>query len=377
MGNVFSDIERILGERLDVAIQQDSMVYNETSDRKLLCANPLVSVHMLTYNQAKYISAAIEGVVGQETDFEYELIIGEDCSNDGTRQICLEYQRRYPNIIRVIWSDVNVYRNGGNSCRVHQCCRGVFVAFCEGDDYWTDKYKLQKQVDVMLKYPTVSVCFTNGQRYIEKFRKYIPWESESVFTPGLIKGRAFFEVYLNDLKMWTMTASRMYRKQLMDSYLKTKFGEMVDKYALKYSDLTMDLSASQCGDVYYIKDKTVVYRQGVGVCLRSYKEAIIGLCIRFAFAKQMEESECCNKILHLIYSKFYHQLPWMSHADRIFYGNHLLKNDLFAGMSSFSGLCVIWILKLSPFPFWRFPLLLRRCFWRALGRKRFVSCIVD
>ena len=80
----------------------------EISDPSVMAVKPLVSVLMITYNHGPYIADAIEGVVSQKTDFPMELIIGEDCSTDNTRKIALDYQRRYPETIRVIYSDRNV-----------------------------------------------------------------------------------------------------------------------------------------------------------------------------------------------------------------------------------------------------------------------------
>ena len=121
----------------------------ETSDPDKLCKHPVVSVHMVTYNHEPYIRQAIEGVMMQKTDFEFELVIGEDCSQDKTREICLEYQKRYPDKIRVLWWHENVTKYGGNGRRVTAHCRGDFVAFCEGDDYWIDPLKLDKQIKLM------------------------------------------------------------------------------------------------------------------------------------------------------------------------------------------------------------------------------------
>ena len=133
----------------------------ETSDAEKLCKRPLVSVNMQTYNHEKFITQAIEGVMMQETDFEYELIIGEDCSKDRTREICFEYQKKYPDKIRVLWAEENVCRlfcqANVNRCLIRS--RGKYVACCEGDDYWTDPKKLQKQVEYMEAHPGCAMSF--------------------------------------------------------------------------------------------------------------------------------------------------------------------------------------------------------------------------
>ncbi len=124
----------------------------EISDKSMLVKEPLVSIKMTTYNHASQIAQAIEGVLQQETNFPFELVIGEDCSTDGTRDIVLEYQKKHPDIIRVITSNRNVGAKK-NGFRIEKACRGKYVAFCEGDDYWYHMQKLQKQVDYLESHP--------------------------------------------------------------------------------------------------------------------------------------------------------------------------------------------------------------------------------
>lgn len=144
----------------DVEFENDwDVPCNETSDAAQLCRNPLVSVIMYAFNHEKFIAEAIEGVVMQEADFEYELIIGEDCSQDRTREICFEYQRRYPDRIRVLWSATNLHHIKGNSRRCRARARGKYIAYHDGDDYWTDPKKLQKQVEYMEGHPGGAGCF--------------------------------------------------------------------------------------------------------------------------------------------------------------------------------------------------------------------------
>ena len=108
----------------------------------------MVSVCMITYNHENYIREAIEGVLMQKTDFDIELIIGEDFSQDNTRLICQEYSAKYPNIIRLLSSNKNLGMMP-NFVRTSEACSGKYIALCEGDDYWIDPYKLKKQVDFL------------------------------------------------------------------------------------------------------------------------------------------------------------------------------------------------------------------------------------
>jgi len=107
----------------------------------------MVSVCMITYNHESYVRSAIEGVLMQKCNFDFELVIGEDCSTDNTRQICEAYIEK-SNVIRLLPSSSNLGVSY-NFIRTLRCCSGRYIAFCEGDDYWTDPFKLQKQVDFL------------------------------------------------------------------------------------------------------------------------------------------------------------------------------------------------------------------------------------
>jgi glycosyltransferase involved in cell wall biosynthesis len=121
---------------------------------------PLVSITCITYNHEKYIAQAIESFLMQRTNFPYEIIVGEDCSTDGTRQVVQDYCRRYPDIVKLVTSECNVgaRRNG---IRIRNEARGKYIAICEGDDYWTDPLKLQKQVDFLEANPDYVLCYHN------------------------------------------------------------------------------------------------------------------------------------------------------------------------------------------------------------------------
>ena len=118
----------------------------------------MVSVDMITYNHEAYIKQAIEGVLMQKTNFKFELVIGEDCSTDRTREICIEYQKKYPDIIKLLLPEKNLGMNE-NGIRTVNACSGKYIALCEGDDYWTDPLKLQKQVDFLEGNEEYSICF--------------------------------------------------------------------------------------------------------------------------------------------------------------------------------------------------------------------------
>ncbi len=135
----------------------------EVSSPEQLVKAPLVSVLMITYNHAPYLAQAIESVVSQDCEFPIELLVGEDASSDETRSIALEFQRRYPETIRVIHSSANVGMIA-NSRRLFARARGEFIAYCEGDDYWCSKRKLSLQVQLLRENPNAAVVHSDWVR---------------------------------------------------------------------------------------------------------------------------------------------------------------------------------------------------------------------
>ena len=124
-----------------------------------------VSVFMITYNHEKYIAEALDSILMQKTDFDFDIVIGEDCSTDATRRIVLEYSRKYPDKIKLLLHNVNVGFIS-NMMYVLEACTGKYVAMCEGDDYWTDPFKLQKQVD-FLEANNEYMLATHGYRIVK------------------------------------------------------------------------------------------------------------------------------------------------------------------------------------------------------------------
>lgn len=119
---------------------------------------PKVSVLMITYNHEKYIEQAVRSVMMQETDFDYELVIGEDCSTDSTREIVLQLKEEFPDKIKLLLHEKNVGMIP-NMVATYNACTGEYIALCEGDDYWTHPKKLQLQVDFLENSPEFVMCF--------------------------------------------------------------------------------------------------------------------------------------------------------------------------------------------------------------------------
>lgn len=127
---------------------------------------PVVSVCCITYNHEVLLAQAIESVLMQETNFAVEMVIGEDCSPDGTRAVAEDYARRYPNQVRVLAPTHNLGIMP-NLIVTMAACTGEFIAFLEGDDYWTDPTKLQRQVDALRANPDCMLCFHDAEMVYE------------------------------------------------------------------------------------------------------------------------------------------------------------------------------------------------------------------
>lgn len=267
----------------------------ETSDTEKLCKHPVVSVNMITYNHEPYIRQAVEGVMMQETDFEFELVIGEDCSTDKTREICFEYQRKYPDKIRVLWWHENVSKLGGNGRRTLVHCRGEFIAFCEGDDYWTDPLKLQKQFDLMRRYPNAGICFSGVRFYYEATgRVRAPMAAES--REGIMPGREFCEWLLLQQnpkgRNILQTSGVMYRESVYEE-AKNRF---YISRALGY-DINLWLGCASVSDVVFLPDIVSTYRINAGgVTKRNFSgvmtngDTIVYAYLREAFGYSPEEA---------------------------------------------------------------------------------------
>ena len=149
---------------------------------------PLVSVLLITYNHEKYIARAIEGVLDQKTNFKTKLFIGEDCSKDNTREICIAYAKKFPETIELICTETNNMRV--NAYNIMTACAesgSKYIGFCEGDDYWLDPLKLQKQVDFLEANPDFSMCFSEVEIKDElgrnwEYAMYFPDLGKDVFT---------------------------------------------------------------------------------------------------------------------------------------------------------------------------------------------------
>ena len=139
---------------------------------------PLVCIRCITFNHEPYIRDALEGFVMQKTDFPFVAIVHDDVSTDATADIIREYAEKFPDIIKPIFETENQYskKNGSLTSIMNKACDATgakYIAMCEGDDYWTDPLKLQKQVDFLESHPEYGMCYTKVRRYDQVKRKFI------------------------------------------------------------------------------------------------------------------------------------------------------------------------------------------------------------
>ena len=170
----------------------------------------MVSVIMLTYNHEKFIREAIDSILMQKVDFKYEVLIGDDCSLDNTQKILYEYEERYPDIFKIIYRPKNIGATK-NAYELLMNAKGKYIANLEGDDYWTDPYKLQKQVDFMESNPqyiaTVHPCIVVNEtgavidqnpNYFSKSEHYSVSEFQKWILPGQTGTLVYRNIYLDD-----------------------------------------------------------------------------------------------------------------------------------------------------------------------------------
>jgi glycosyltransferase involved in cell wall biosynthesis len=227
---------------------------DEISDPARLCQTPLVSVAMITYNHARYIGEAIEGVVSQKADFPFELIIGEDCSTDATRAIVLDYQKRYPHIIRVLISAKNVGA-AANGARTLRACRGDYVAFCEGDDAWVMPEKLQRQVGFLQQNREYVLAYSGGR-----------FQNEELGLKGLITPKPYDtkDVACEDLPVrllradiYIPTASAVFRREALLHAQKNDPDALFGMFDI--GDLPLFLEVSRYGKFKYFAEPMMHY----------------------------------------------------------------------------------------------------------------------
>ncbi len=229
---------------------------NTNSDENM----PLVSVLVVTYNQENYISDTLDSIINQVCNFKYEILLGEDCSTDNTRDICIEYSKKYPEKIRLFLNE----KNRGfitNYFSLLPEIKGKYVADCGGDDYWTDRNKLSRQIEILEKNENVGMVCSDWAELISRTNTVLNNKS------GIVKdyykseefGKEFIIKYINGQYPRVVLASACFRtKWLMDSV--KSHPQLFNHDLAVCEDLPITLCMLSKGPVYYMKDELIVYR---------------------------------------------------------------------------------------------------------------------
>lgn len=215
---------------------------------------PLVSICCITFQHKNYIRETLEGFLSQKTDFPFEILIHDDASTDGTADIIREYEKKYPEIIRAVLQTENQYSKGITNISGafnFPRARGKYIAMCEGDDYWCDSGKLQKQADYMESHQECTLCFhsakiltVDGSFADGQMRPYK--ESQVISAEGIIDKPSGYA-------MASMMFPARLVQQLPEYYVNCPVG-----------DIPLQWMAAAEGNGYYMDEAMSVYRVGDG-----------------------------------------------------------------------------------------------------------------
>lgn len=239
-------------------------------------AEPLVSVVMLTYNHRPYIRQALESVLSQVTSFPFEVLVGDDASWDGTSEIVREYAKRYSGQVTGIVRSHNMGATR-NLADLFSRCRGRYIAGCEGDDYWTDVDKLEKQVRFLECHPEYIAC-SHEIEIVDK--RGVPLADQGL--DWVCQGREYSFSCFNGIKLPGHPAALVFR----NLFLEGVSPHIVEKIDPMIADRTIAVMLSVRGRIYRLPDRMAAYRRcmetndgnvtariytGGGGCLRDYR----------------------------------------------------------------------------------------------------------
>lgn len=291
-----------------------------------------VSIFLLTYNQEKFIAQTIESIVNQKTNFNYQLVIGEDFSPDTTRKICERYAGLYPDRIKLL---PNLGKNIGlikNYMRTIQECDGKYIAICDGDDYWIDQYKLQKQVDFLESKPECAIVYTN---YIKLFPEGTTKEN----AISRKNERSNFEDLIDNNFIPSVTA--VFKNKLREADIP----KWIEKYP--YGDWPTYLwTIRDGGQIGYIDEETAMYRMNIGTSASLINMSSELLKVNIGILSDMQEDEDFSKQKGLIENTIkkrnlelmtsYNREKKWGHAVQHFFKNLINLNEKFQTIKLFA-----------------------------------------
>jgi glycosyltransferase involved in cell wall biosynthesis len=233
-----------------------------------------VSVLVMTYDHAAFIRQALDGVLMQEASFDFEILVSEDCSTDGTREIVEEYARLHPDKIRLLLSETNIHTNAV-VVRGVEAARGEYIALLDGDDYWLRTDKLQKQVTFLDGHPECAICFHNVG-VLEEGAKHPKRNWTAVGHPKI---STFEDIWFGN---FIATCSTMFRRGVIP-----KIPDWYDAF-FPITDWPLHILNAEHGSIGYIDEVMGVYRLHAGGLFSALSERK-KLIETLKFYRQMNE----------------------------------------------------------------------------------------
>jgi len=250
-----------------------------------------LSVSIITYNHQNYIEEAIESALKQQTNFDYEIVVSDDCSTDKTAEIVEKIAATTTKITFIKRTqNVGMVRNALETISM---CKGEYIALLEGDDFWIDTYKLQKQVDLLDQYPEVVSCCTNGVSFVDRF-----YDKRQKFYDTKLKPPALFDLdYLVNSNVFIHSNTRVFRKSVHPTVFPNGLFEASNW------DWALSLIHAQKGSVAYIDDVTFAYRRHENALInfKNYKKT---------FKSGLVLLDGLNKYFDYKYDKVFSQKYW-------------------------------------------------------------------
>jgi len=291
---------------------------------------PLVSICCIAYNHENFIKECLDGFLMQQTNFEFEIIIHDDASTDETKSIIEKYVSKYPNKINFFYQTENQYSKGVRGIAAKFTfphAKGKYIALCEGDDYWTDPLKLQKQVDFLESNPGYGICFHK----VKILRNKTLYEDVNIENRyNLITN---FPATVNDLLKhgnFMHTPSVMYRRDQVKIPFELSYSSVGDYF--------MHIVVAKNSYIKRIDDTMAVYREGVGIYStlsnKEMQKKILNyqICILSYLEDQNQKEIILQKVLMSI---------------NALYGNNVLDNKSLSSQLSLKRLLKIILIKIK------------------------------
>lgn len=210
----------------------------------------MVSICCLTYNHERFIRQALDGFMMQQTTFRFEIVIHDDASTDKTAEIIREYEAKHPSLFNTLYQTTNqksIYKSGMNPRFNYPRAKGKYIALCEGDDYWTDPYKLQKQVDFLEAHPEYVICFTDTKIQI----------GESLINNNLIVPKNY-----EAIETLASVGNYIHTPTVVFKNIVKEFPSQL--YLSPIGDYFIYMLLAEKGKIHFINEYTTVYRKNVG-----------------------------------------------------------------------------------------------------------------